>query len=151
MFDVVKDNVALDAGKYGFTKLYSEKEVQKNIVLCENLAGAATNRNKKTLIMLKELDFDLGSLKLLAEKKKACLLFDISKIIMSKGLRRSIEMAKLRTTLKYCNKYGVFYAFASFAESELTIRNAHELIAICWLFGLNSGQAKFALEMVKHY
>ncbi|MFA6531059.1 MAG: hypothetical protein WCT31_04970, partial [Candidatus Micrarchaeia archaeon] len=106
MFDIVRINA--EPSKFGFQKLFIEKEVQKNILLCENLAQAAQNRNKKTLVIVRELDFDLGSLKLLAEKKKACLLFDLSKIINSHGLRRSIEMAKMRTCLRYCNKFGVF-------------------------------------------
>lgn len=149
MFDIVR--ISAETSKFGFQELFLEKEMQKDILLCENLAQAAQQRNKKTLVMVKELDFDLGSLKLLAEKKKACLLFDLSKIINSHGLRRSIEMAKMRTCLRYCNKFGVFYTFASFAGDESSIRSPRELIAICGLVGVNIGQAKFALKMIGQY
>jgi RNase P/RNase MRP subunit p30 len=149
MFDISRSGA--DAAASGFTRILTPEEAKQNIVPCENLAGAAENRNRKALLVIKELDFDLGSLKLLAEKKKACLLFDLSRIINSYGTRRALEMAKLRTTLKYCNKYGVFYAFATYAEDKLSQRTAEELISICGLVGLNRGQAKFALEIPKHY
>lgn len=149
MFDIIK--IPADAKKYGYSQFYPADSANSKIKLCNNLADAAKYRNQNMLLTIRELDFDIGSLKLLAEKKKACLLFDLTKIIKSNGIRRSIEFSKLRTTLKFCNKYGTFYTFATFAEDESAIRNAHELIAICMLLGINKGQAEFALSMLKHY
>jgi len=149
MFDIVK--VHADAKTHGFEKFYSSDSANSKIKICSNLADAAKYKNQKMLLTIRELDFDIGSLKLLAEKKKACLLFDLSKIIKSNGIRRSIEFAKLRTTLKFCNKYGVFYTFATFADEELAVRTIHELTAICMLLGINKGQVEFALSMLKNY
>lgn len=118
---------------------------------CTNLSEAAKHRNEKKLLMVRELDFDLGSLKLLADKKKACLLFDLSTIINSHGIRRSIEMAKLRTCLHFCNKYGTYYAFVQNTEDEFMKRSESELVSIAMLLGINRGQAEFALAMPKHY
>ncbi len=149
MFDIIKNSA--DAKAYGFEQFYFSDSANSKIKLCNNLADAAKYKNQKMLLTIRELDFDIGSLKLLAEKKKACLLFDLSKIIKSNGIRRSIEFSKLRTTLKFCNKYGTFYAFATFADDELAVRNSYELIAICMLLGINKGQAEFALKLLVHY
>jgi hypothetical protein len=151
MFDIIKTKGEIDPRHYGYSKLYSADSANKKIKLCNNLAEAANYKSQKMLIMLKELDFDIGSLRVLGQQKKACLLFDLSKIIKSSGIRRSIELAKMRAALKFCNKYGTLYTFATFAEDEPSIRNSHELIAICMLLGINRGQAEFALKMLGHY
>ena len=101
--------------------------------------------------MLQEFDLEEGAIKIIAEKKKACFLIDFSKIINTYGVTRAILLSKLRTFLKFCNKFGAYYAFADFAKNEFELRSGRELMHISLLLGLNLGQAKFAIKMMKHY
>jgi len=147
MFDVLKCEA--EASKHGFTSFYFYNSIK--ITRAKDLKEAAKHRNNKTLILLDDYLFDEGAVKLIAEKKKACFLIDLGKVINSRGISRAILMSKLRTFLRLCVKHGAFYTFATFAESENKIRSSEELMNIIQLFGLNKGQAKFALKMLQHY
>lgn len=149
MFDIVKCEA--DAKQFGFSRLYQYDTVSKKIISAENLEQATNYRDKDVLIMLKRYEFDVGSIKLIAEKRKACFLIDLGAVIRTNGLRRAIAMARIRTFLRNCVKYGAFYAFASFAEKKEQLRTSDEMIHIAMLFGLNKGQARFALEMLSEY
>lgn len=149
MFDLIKCKA--DPKKYGFTKFYSLDEVKDIISTFPNVTAAVQKRNRKTLAMLDDYKFDEGAIKLIAEKKKMCFLIDLSRIIKSYRIRRAIEISKLRSFLRLCNKHGAYYAFASFAEKEEEIRSPEELMHIAMLFDINKGQAKFALRMLGEY
>ena len=149
MFDILKCQA--DASRYGFDKFYFFDDVKGKILHVENLQEAAKHKNKKALIMLRDHAFDEGALKLIAEKKKLCFLIDLGRLIQTKGVSRAVAMSKLRNFLRLCVRHGAFYTFASFAEKENQIRMPDELVHITMLFGLNRGQAKFALRMPQHY
>jgi RNase P/RNase MRP subunit p30 len=149
MFDIVKCSAA--PSQYGFTAFYSPEQLKGKVIEAENLEAAAGHRNRKSLILLRDHSYDEGAMKLVAEKKQLCFLIDLGRLMRSRGVQRAILLSRLRTFLALCNRFGAFYSFATFAESELQVRNAGELIAIAGLLGINKGQAKFALGMLKHY
>ena len=149
MFDIIK--CSAEPSAFGFDKFYFYDDVKGRILEAENLQAAATHKNKKALIMLRDHAFDEGAIKVIAEKKKLCFLIDLGRLIKTNGISRAIAMSKLRNFLRLCVKHGAFYAFASFAEKENKIRTPDELVHIAMLFDLNRGQAKFALKMLQHY
>jgi hypothetical protein len=149
MFDITK--CAADAKTHGFERLFSAEEAKARIAVVDNAEKAAELKNRKTLILLRDWKFDEGAIKTIADKKRACFLIDLSTIIGSRGMRRAVEMSKLRSFLRLCAKHGAFYSFASFAEKEEEIRSPEELEHIIMLLGLNRGQARFALGMLKEY
>lgn len=152
MFNIVSFSPEkIDPKDYGYEKLYESEKAKTRIALVKTLADAANYKNKQTLIALESYDLDEGALKLIAEKQKACFLIDLSKIIRSYGTPRAILLSRLRSFLKLCAKHGAFYTFADFAKEEFELRKARELVHIALLLGLNEGQAKFALKMLKHY
>ncbi len=149
MFDIVR--CSADAKAHGFERFYGYEEAKARITAVENIEAAAELKNKKTLVILRDWKFDDGAIKLIGEKKKACFLVDLSALIKSRGMGRAVLISKLRNFLRLCVKHGAFYSFASFAENESEIRSPEELESIITLFGLNRGQAKFALGMLKEY
>ncbi len=149
MFDIVKCKA--EATAFGFERFYLSDDAKSRIVECDNLEAAAGHKNKKILVSLRDYAFDEGALKVIAEKKSVCFIIDAGRLIRSRGVPRAIAISKLRTFLKLCNKHGAFYTFATFAEKEDEIRTADELEHIAMLLGINRGQAKFALKMLKNY
>ncbi len=147
MFDIICCEA--EPSKFGFDRFYFYKNIKISEV--ENLSEAAQYKNKKLLLRLRDHAFDEGMIKVIAEKKKACFLIDLGKIIQSSGVPRAIAISKLRTFLGLCAKHGAYYTFASFAKNENEIRTPDEICHIAMLFGLNNGQAKFALKMLQHY
>ncbi|NYZ76925.1 hypothetical protein H0O02_01260 [Candidatus Micrarchaeota archaeon] len=149
MYDIVR--LGAVAEKHGFDEIFFFEKAKGSIITIDNIGQAADHRNKKSLILLRNYAYDEGPVKLVAEKKKACFLIDLSRIIKAKGLQRSIEISRVRTFLGICNRFGAFYALASFAEKEEEMRTPEELISIGCLLGLNRGQGRFALKMMTHY
>ncbi len=152
MFDIV--NCKADPKQFGFDKFFSiDSANTKNnqIIRVANVIDSVKLKNKKVLIMLDDYAFDEGAIKLIAEKKQACFLIDVSRIINSSGVSRAILISKLRTFLRMCNKFGAFYTFATFSKDELKVRTSDELIDITMLLGINKGQARFALKILSHY
>jgi RNase P/RNase MRP subunit p30 len=149
MFDLIKCKA--DAEAHGFSKFYSFEDVKEKIESFKDVVAASQRKNRKILAMLEDYKFDDGAIKLIAEKKKLCFLIDLSRIIKSYRVKRAIEISKLRSFLRLCNKHGAFYAFASFSEKEKEIRSPQELLHISMLFDINKGQAKFALRMIGEY
>ena len=150
MYDIVKCEA--DPKKFGFEKFFFLDSARPKIIECENVMAAAENyKNRKVLVMLRDFAFDEGSMKLIAEKKQACFLIDIGRLIRSRGIGRAIAISKIRTFLSLCNRFGALYAFASFSEKESDVRSAGELENISLLFDINRGQAKFALRMIGQY
>jgi RNase P/RNase MRP subunit p30 len=149
MFDIIACKA--EPKGFGFERFFSVSDCKGRVIEAGNLEAAVELRNRKTLIMLRDWAFDEGAIRLIAEKKGACFLIDLGKIIRSRGVPRAIAISKLRNFLSLCVKYGALYSFASFAENEAEIRSARELESIIMLFGLNRGQAGFALKMLGHY
>jgi RNase P/RNase MRP subunit p30 len=149
MFDIIRCRA--EATSFGFSKFFFYDDVKTKIVEAENLEAAVQYKNRKTLIMLRDHAFDEGAIRLIAEKKNACFLIDLGRLMRMQGVPRAVALSKLRNFLRICIKYNAFYAFASFAGKEEEIRNSDELINIALLFDLNRGQAKFALEMLGEY
>lgn len=149
MFDIIRFRKEPSSG---FSRFYSYDEIKGKIAEAEDLADASNRfKNKKTLIMLKDHAMDDGAVKLIAEKKNACFLIDLSRLMRIRGVPRSIAISKLRNFLSLCVKHNAFYAFASFSENEDQIRSPEELQHIAMLFGINQGQARMALKMLPHY
>ncbi|MBI2079300.1 hypothetical protein HYT84_00925 [Candidatus Micrarchaeota archaeon] len=136
---------------HGFKELFNFQKVKSRIKAVEKIADAGNFKNKEVLIYVKDFEFDVGAIKVLGDLGKACFLVDLSKVIQNRGVRRAIELSKIRRFLYFCNKYKAFYAFASFAKDEFSLRRPHELVFIGTLLGLNRGQAKFALERIGKY
>ena len=151
MFNIIDfDSSAIDPTKSGYEKLFQYTDSKSRINFVKK-TEADNYKNKKTLILLDEYSLEEGAIRLIAEKKKACFLIDLSRVINTYGVTRAILFSKLRTFLKFCNKYGAYYTFADFARSEFDLRTARELMHISLLLGLNLGQAKFAMKMMKEY
>jgi len=146
MFDIVK----CKAEAPGFEKTYSYEDVNNKIKKVENLSEAS-RVNKKMLVMLKSYALDEGAVKVIKERRKLCFLIDLSRIMNSSGIRRAIEIGRIKNFLRLCVRHKIFYAFASFSEEESDLRTPFELINIACLFGINQGQARFALEMIDKY
>ncbi|MFH2106566.1 MAG: hypothetical protein ABII22_04845 [Candidatus Micrarchaeota archaeon] len=130
---------------------YNYEKVKDKILRCKNVEQARQQWNRKALVMLEDYSFDEGLMKEIAEKKKLCFLLDLSRIIKSYGVRRAIELTKMRNFLRFCNKFGAFYAFATFEEKKENARSEREVLNIAKLFEINDGQAKFAVKMLQHY
>ena len=149
MFDIIR---LRKEPSLGFTRFYSYEDVKGKIAEAEDLADASTRfKNRKTLIMLKDHAMDDGAVKLIAEKKSACFLIDLGRLIRIRGVPRAIAMSKLRNFLALCVKHNAFYAFASFAESEDQIPHPRGAGAYRDAPGHQQGQARFALKMLGHY
>jgi len=142
---------SIDAKQFGYEKLYEYEKVKNKISTAKNASEAANYKNKKILIILEDYGYDDGAVKIIAEKKNICFLIDLSRIINSYGTPRAILMSKLRAFLRLCVKHGAYYTFADFAKDEFELRRARELMHISLLLGLNLGQSKFAMKMLKHY
>ncbi|MDO8553874.1 MAG: hypothetical protein Q7S22_03650 [Candidatus Micrarchaeota archaeon] len=136
---------------FGYEKLYELTKVKGKIVSVKTTTESEQYKGKKLLVIVENYEYDEGSIRVVADKKKACYLIDLSKIINSYGTRRAVEIAKLRSFLKVCNRFGAFYAFADFSRDEFELRRASELKHISLLLGINEGQAKFALGMLNEY
>lgn len=149
MYDILRCRASPEY--FGFSKFYFFDDVKDNILTAENVTAAVEFRNKKSLITLKDFEIDEGALVLIAEKRKLCFLIDLSLVIKTYGVKRAIALSQLRKLLHFCNKYGIFYAIATFAEDEFSIRSPKEIEAICSLLDLNPGQVKFASEILKEY
>lgn len=155
MFNIISFSAdKIDTKALGYENLYEFDKIRNNVVTAKSASEAGNYKNKNVIIILESYDFDAnteGAIKLIGEKKKSCFLIDFSRIINSYGVNRAILLSKIRTFLKLCVKYGVFYSFADFAKDEHELRSSQELEHIALLLGLNPGQAKFALKMLKHY
>lgn len=142
---------SFDHKSFGYEKVYELAKVKGSIATAKTTAESEQYKGKKLIIIVENYEYDEGSIRVVAEKKKACYLIDLSKIINSYGTRRALEMAKLRSFLKVCNRFGAFYTFADFARNEFELRRAKELMHIALLLGINEGQANFALKLLGEY
>ncbi len=149
MYDIIA--CRSDPSLHGFSRFYSISECKGRAVECENLASAIEHKNRRVLISLRDYAFDEGAIRLIADKKNACFLIDLGRLIRTRGVPRAIAISKLRNFLRLCVKHGAYYAFATFAEKESQIRTPEELEHMIMLLGLNRGQAGFALKMLPHY
>ncbi|MBD3210410.1 hypothetical protein GF318_03440 [Candidatus Micrarchaeota archaeon] len=149
MFDIVR--CGAEPSEYGFKELYRYENAKGSIAWVPGPRDAVKFRNKMKLIMLEDYSFDEGALKLIAEKKKACFLIDMGRLVKTKGIHRSILISKLRTFLGLCAKHSALYTFATFSETEMQIRTPWEMENIAMLLGLDRGQAKLSLKLLPHY
>jgi len=142
-----------DPSSFGFDKfhLLSEAGVRSKIIESDDIVSAANHKNKKALVVLRDHSIEEGAVKLIAEKKSLCILFDLGRLIRSRGVSRAVAMSKMRNLLRLCVRFGALYSFASFSESESQIRTADELAHIAMLLGLNRGQARNAMELLERY
>ncbi|MGV8085608.1 MAG: hypothetical protein ACP5N9_05140 [Candidatus Bilamarchaeum sp.] len=151
MFDIIKFGSNPNPSIFGFSKFYLFSDISSKLVSASKLSEAANHKNKKCLIILKDYDFDEGSIKLIADKKNVCFLIDLSPLIHLSGQSRAIMISKLSIFLRFCIKHGAYYSFASFSNNEDELRSSFELENIGFLLGLNRGQMRFALNMLQHY
>ena len=151
MYDILDFNSEINSKNFGFEKFYFFDSIKAKLIKVPNLVDSAKFKNKKVLVILDDYAFDEGAIKLIAEKKQACFLINLGRLINASGVSRAILFSKIKTFLRFCNRYGAFYTFATFSNSELKIRSHDEIIHIVLLLGINKGQAKFALKMVKNY
>ncbi len=151
MFNIISFSRENNAPARGYEKLFSVNDAKKATVTVPTIKDAVQYKNRKVLILVENYELDEGAIKLIAEKQKACFLIDLSKIIKTYGVTRAILLSRLRSFLKFCVKYNAYYTFADFAQNEFELRSARELVHISLLLGINEGQAKFALRMMKHF
>ncbi len=152
MFNIISFSPeTIVAKNFGYEKLYELSKVKTKIATVKTTAESEQYKGKKLLVVVENYEYDEGSIRVVADKKKACYLIDLSKVIGSYGTRRAVEIAKLRSFLKVCNRFGAFYTFADFSRNEFELRRASELKHIALLLGINEGQAKFALAMLDEY
>lgn len=151
MFDISLFKYDKDPKEFGFETVYSYNDIKQKIKKISTLAEAVNYKNQKTLLLLEDYKIEEGALKLIGEKKQACFLIDLSRIIRANGVNRAIELSRIRNFLFFCEKYGVLYAFASFAPDKSAIRSARELMHIGLLLGLDIAKAKAALNKIKEY
>lgn len=149
MYDIIAAE-GIKAEDFSFSKFFILSEVKNKIAKVPNLEEAAKLRNKKTLVLLDDYEFDIGLIKLFA-RGKAAFLIDLGRIIQSQGIKRAIELGKMRRFVRICVKYEVPFVLASFAKDKFSVRTSRELCNIAALVGLNSGQAKFALERLGEF
>ena len=149
MFDIIACQA--DASTYGFSRFYSVSDCKGKVVECDSLEKAVEHKNRKVLILLRDLAFDEGAIKVIAEKRSACFVIDVGRLIKTRGVPRAIALSKLRNLLRLFVKHGAYYTFATFAENPGQIRRPQEIENMALLFGLNRGQSKMALMMLKHY
>jgi len=149
MFDII--GCGAEPARFGFSRFFSINECRGRIIEAENLEAAAALKNRKSLIMLRDYAFDEGAIRVIAEKKSACFIIDLGKLIRMRGVSRAIALSKLRNFLALCVKFNAYYTFATFAEKESEIRTAPEMENIIMLLGLNRGQAAFSMKMLQHY
>lgn len=149
MFDIIRCEA--EPKKHGFERFYSYDDIKGRIIQASDIHEAVKHKSRNALIMLKDHAFDEGAIKIIGEKKKLCFLIDLGRLIRMGGVPRAIAISKLRNFLNMCVRFGAYYSFASFAENEDQIRSPGELENIILLLGLNRGQARFSLKMLKHY
>ena len=140
-----------DIVKFESENFYQYEKVKDKILRCRNIEEARKNWNKKQLVMLEDYSFDEGPMKEIGVKKQLCFIIDLSRIIKSYGVKRGIELTKIRNFLRLCNKFGIFYTFSTFEEKKENVRSERELINIALLFDINEGHARFGLKMLDHY
>ena len=121
------------------------------IVKAKNLIEASAHKNKKTLLYLEDCTYDDGTVVVLAEKKKTCVLIDLYPLMHVKGVSRAILFAKVRKLLVGLIKHGMWYSFATFHKGGIEERSLDELENIGLLLGLNRGQVRFAQKMLDGY
>ena len=150
-FDILKFRHNSQPKDLGFEKFYIYPDIANRIKNTKDLQEAVNYKNNQSLIILNDYAIDDGALKLIGEKAKACFLIDLSRIIRSRGMRRVIELSRLRNFLIFCKKYKVKFTFASFATEEQALRTARELIHVGLILDLNLEEVKNALKLVSDY
>lgn len=151
MYDIVCFKTKAAAEELGFKRYYFYDEIVKKVKNVKNLEEAANYRNRMVLLMLDDYSLEEGALKLIGEKGEACFVINLSRLIKGRGIRRALELGRLRNFLKYCVRYNVRYALASFADDEQSLRTAQELMHIGLLVGLDLGKTKNALSLLNLY
>ena len=105
------------------------------------------HKGKKIAVILDDYRYDEGSLKVVGEKKAPIVIIPVDRIINSKGIARARLLSRLRSFLKPCVKYGVYYALGIVDKN--TKREDSELAAIGVMLGLNTGQAMMSIKRFK--
>lgn len=149
MYDIISAPGA-DPRPFHFSRFFQLAEARDKIIQVKDATEAQKFRGKKALVLPGDYKFDIGLMKAFGEGK-AAFLIDLSRITAAQGMRRALEMGKMRRFLEICVKYEIPFALASFAKDEFSLRNASELCSIACLLGLNPGQAKFALARLGEY
>ena len=140
-----------DIVKFESKHLCVYNKIEESIIRCKDIKEARNHWNKEKLVLLDDYSFDSGLMSEIGAKAKLCFLIDLSRIIKTSGIIRAIGLTKIRNFLRFCNKFGIFYTFATFEERAEDIRSEEEIINIGLLFDINRGQAKFAVKMLEQY
>ena len=146
-FDILKFNLG-NPSVYGFSKTFFLESVKGKVRFAKDESEALTFRNKKVLVKVENYP---SSMELIRgfEKKEAVLLLDLSDIVNSKGGKRATFIRRMRKFALLCKKYKVPFGVASFSASEEEMRTEPELEHIGFLFGLERGDTRKALNALE--
>lgn len=145
-FDILKFECG-NPSEYGFSKTYFFEKIKDRVKFVDSEAAALKLRNKGVLIKVEGYPLSLELVRGF-EGKESVFLLDLSDILKSSGGKRASVLKRMGNFARYCTKYKVPFAMASFAENEEEMRTADELVHIGFLIGLNRGEGREALSQL---
>ncbi len=83
----------------------------------------------------------------LAKKKKVAIGFSFSEILNARD--RPQLLGRMMQNIKLCRKYKVKIVFATFAKNKWEMRAASDMLSLGRVIGMNPGEAKSSLDVVK--
>ena len=84
----------------------------------------------------------------LAHKNGIAIAFSFNEILKSKGTSRSRIIGRIMQNIRLCRKYKLKMVLASFALSEIELRNSSDLISLGIVLGMTPKEAKESLSNV---
>lgn len=85
----------------------------------------------------------------IAAKKNKIIGFDFSSVLNATGMLKAQIIGKIRQNAKFCRKYKVKTALASFAKSPYGMRAPNDMIAFGTTLGMHPKEAKDSLSWIK--
>lgn len=149
MFDII--SCSANPEEFGFRMLHNYDAVKDRIKKVKDLADAVRYRNHRVLVLLSDYTVDDGAAKLLGEKGAACILINLSDVIAARGIRKAIEISRMRSFISCALRNGVVCALMSLAPDVQSIRTPRELIHIACLLDVKPDDAKRMLRVLGSY
>lgn len=86
--------------------------------------------------------------KIMKDKKKI-IVYNFNLVLNSKGADRARIMGRIKQNIKFCRKYKVQQAIASFASTPFEMRALTDLKSFGIAMGMHQSEAKKALELIQ--
>jgi hypothetical protein len=93
--------------------------------------------------------FNEGVLSKVSKNPNITALVPLNGLIMSDGAEKAIELQRIRTWVRFLQRYSIRFTFASFGKNEETMRDENEREMVCALFGLDEGQSKAIVSNIE--